>query len=422
MAEVVIPYKPRPTQKALHRDIKRFNVICAHRRFGKTTWAIAHAVRAAVTNRKPLPRYAFVSPLRSQSKVVAWDSILKPMVRDVPGVTFNEQELRADFPHNESRITLAGGDSPDSLRGQRFDGVICDEFGQMHPRVWSEILRPALTDRKGWAVFIGTPAGMDNNFSEIYQHAEVTGGNWFARTYRADETGIIDPEELEDARRSMSKAEYEQEFLCSWQSNTRGSIFGEEVQEAQEEGRICAVPHDKAALVNVAFDLGISDTFTMWFFQEVGREIHFIDYYENTGMGLDHYVKVLRDKPYNYGRYLFPHDVSARELGTGVSRAETLQTLGITPTVMPRTNPEDRISAARMAFGRLWFDKDKCAEGLRALRAYRFEYSEKLRILKPKPLHNWASHAADSFGLATEGFKVARPRSVMRKPDRSWIV
>ena len=147
MVKVEIPYKPRLTQKELHRDIKRFNVICAHRRFGKSTWAIAHAVKEAVTNRNHLPRYAFVSPLRSQSKVVAWDSILKPMVRDVPGVTFNEQELRADFPHNGSRITLAGGDSPDSLRGQRFDGVICDEFGQMHPRVWSEILRPALTDR-----------------------------------------------------------------------------------------------------------------------------------------------------------------------------------------------------------------------------------------------------------------------------------
>ena len=421
MGTVEIPYKPRPLQAKLHNELQRFNVLCCHRRFGKTTFALMHALRDALTNTKELPRYAFVSPLRSQSKNTAWD-MLKQMTRGIPGATFNEQELRADFPHNQSRITLAGSDSPDTMRGQRFDGVICDEFGQMHPRVWSEVLRPALTDRKGWAIFIGTPAGMDNNFAEIYQHAEATGGNWYARTYRADETDIIDAEELEDARKSMSKSEFDQEFLCSWSANTRGSIFGDDMTDAQDEGRICAVPYDKAALVNVSFDLGVSDMFTMWFWQEVGREIHFIDYYENSGVGLDHYVKVLKDKPYSYGSYLFPHDVEARELGTGVSRADTLRNMGIMPTVMPRTSPEDRIHAARTAFGRLWFDKEKCHEGLRGLRAYRYDWDSKNRVLKPRPLHNWASHSSDSFGLACEGFRTARPRGTMKKPDRSWIV
>ncbi len=422
-AEIAIPYKPRPLQRQLHNQMRRFNVINCHRRFGKTTFALMHAIRDCVQNKKQRPRYAFVSPLLKQSKTVCWD-MLQDFTRGIPGVKFNQQELRVDFAHNQGRIALAGGDMPDSMRGQRFDGVICDEYSQIPGTLWTQVLRPALTDRApdSWAIFIGTPSGMDNNFAEIYRHAETAGDNWFAVTYRADQTGIIDEDELADAKATMSSEEYRQEFLCDWSANTKGSIFGADLQEAETDGRICSVPWDRAAEVHIGVDLGISDTFTIWWFQEVGREIHFIDYYENTGQALDHYVKIIKDKPYTYGRYLFPHDVEARELGTGVSRSDTLRNLGIPVTVMPRTSMEDRISACRMAFQRLYFDQKKCAEGLRALRAWKYDYNEKMRVLKPKPQHSWASHAADSFGLCLEGVRFARPAAALRKPDQSWIV
>ena len=423
--DVYLPYKPRPLQKQLHNQMRRFNVINCHRRFGKTTFALLHAIRDCVKNRKQRPRYVFVSPLLKQSKVVCWD-MLQDYTKHIPGVKFNQQELRVDFGHNGSRITLAGGDQPDTMRGQRLDGVICDEYAQMSSRLWSEILRPALTDRApdSWAIFIGTPAGMDNNFAEIYRHAEKTGDNWFAVTYRADETGIIEESELADARATMSSEEYAQEFLCSWSANTKGSIFGADLQEAEDEGRIGGVPYDKAAEVHLGVDLGISDATTIWWFQEVGREIHFIDFYEATGQNLAHYAEIIRNKPWfgMMGKYLFPHDVEARELGTGVSRSETLRSLGIPVTVMPRTSMEDRISACRMNFKRMWFDEKNCADGLRALRAWKYDYDDKKRVLKPRPQHSWASHAADSFGLCVEGVNVVRSRGTIQRRDRSWIV
>ena len=169
-AEIAIPYQPRPLQRQLHNDMRRFNVINCHRRFGKTTFALMHAIRDCVQNKKQRPRYAFVSPLLKQSKTVCWD-MLQDFTRGIPGVKYNQQELRVDFAHNQGRIELAGADSPDNSRGQRFDGVVLDEYAQMPATMWSQVLRPALTDRApdSWAIFIGTPSGMDNNFAEIYE-------------------------------------------------------------------------------------------------------------------------------------------------------------------------------------------------------------------------------------------------------------
>jgi phage terminase large subunit len=419
VTKVVIPYQPRPLQRELHDAVRRFNVLVCHRRFGKTVFGINHALRAALTCPLERPRFAYIAPFRSQAKTVAWDYV-KHYSRPIPGTEFNEAELRADLP-NGGRITLFGADNADALRGQYFDGVILDEFAQMSPRVWAEIIRPALSDRKGWAIFIGTPMG-ENQFYEIYEYAREAGGDWFAASHKASETGLIDANELAEARRAMTKAQYEQEFECSFSAAIIGAIYGDLIEEAETGGRICGVPWERGHEVHTAWDLGIGDSTAIWFFQEIGREVRVIDCYEANGVGLDHYASVLKAKPYNYGRHLFPHDVEVKELGSGKTRVETLRDLGIQAHVMKRTGPEDRINAARMAFSRIWFDAKNCADGLKSLRQYRYEYDDKKRTFRLRPLHDWTSHYADAFGAMCEGLGSVRVGGTMPKLDTSWVV
>jgi phage terminase large subunit len=200
--EVVIPYSPRPLQLAIHEalDAHRFGVVVCHRRFGKTVMAINHLIRAALTCEKERGRFAYVGPTYRQAKAIAWD-YLKHYSRPVPGSDFNESELRVDFP-NGSQVRLYGADNPDALRGIYLDGVVPDEFGLMQGKVWSEVLRPALTDRKGWAVFIGTPNGK-NAFWELRDFAAADPA-WYLAEYKASETEILPADELDLARSTMS--------------------------------------------------------------------------------------------------------------------------------------------------------------------------------------------------------------------------
>ncbi len=419
MTKVTLPYHPRPIQRQLHNELRRFNVICAHRRFGKTCFSINHLIRAAMTNKLKNPRYLFIAPYRSQAKEIAW-LYLKDFTRPLKP-KFNESELRCDLP-NGARIQLAGGENVDALRGGYIDGCVMDEVAQLHPRVWSEVLRPAMTDRPdSFSIMIGTPQGEDNAFYELYQHA-LTAPNWLARMHKASETGIIATDELEDARRSMSPNQYLQEFECDWGASQEGAIWQNQIQEAAEEGRITNVPYDRAAEVHVAFDLGVSDATTLVFFQLCGQEIHWIDCFSDTGRGLDYYVKKVREKPYAYGKFYFPHDIKVRELSTGTSRIETLRSLGINPFVMPRTPVDDRINAARMAFDKMWFDADKFHNCLRSLRAYKYAYDQRKKMFSRTPAHDVHSHFADAFGLACQTFKMAKPNAVLQQRDRSWIV
>lgn len=412
-------YKPRKQQADLHLALKRFNVLVAHRRFGKTVFSINETIDKALRCKLDRPRYAYIAPYRSQAKTICFD-YLKAYTRGIPGTTFHETELRADLP-NGARITLFGGDNYESLRGNYFDGVTLDEPSLMSPRLWSEVVRPCLSDRQGWAIFIGTPAG-ENQFHEIYQHAKEAGDPWFAAMYKSSETDLIPEDELTEARRAMSENQFQQEFECSFSAAITGAVWSQELIRSEEEGRITNVPWERDSLVHVGFDLGMSDTTTMLFYQICGREIHFIDAYENNSLGLDHYVDIIKSKPYNYGKFLLPHDVKVRELGTGVSRAETLHKLGINCTIMKRTSPEERIHASRMAFDRMWFDQEKCKEALRALRQYRYEFNERTLVYRKRPIHDWTSHFADCFGLCAEGLNLSKPRRDLPQRDNDWIV
>lgn len=403
---MIIPYRPRSQFQPFHDRDKRWAVIVAHRRAGKTVACINDLIRAAITCDKPEPRFAYIAPYYAQAKDVAW-AYLKRFTASIPGAVTNEQELRVDLPGG-GRVRLYGADNYERLRGIYLDGVIVDEFGDVDPRAWSEVIRPALADRKGWAVFIGTPKGR-NHFAEIWNQAQDKPDEWYSLILKASQTGIVDPIELADSRSVMSEDQYNQEFECSFDAAVVGSYYGKLIEKAENEGRIGNVAWEPQIPVQTWWDLGIDDSTAIWFVQILGREIRLIDYYENSGVGLDHYAKVLKDKDYVYGQHMLPHDVQVHELSTGKSRFAFLAGLGIRGTVVRKHAVEDGINSVRSILPRCWFDKGKCARGVEALRQYRQEWDDKQKAFRGRPLHDWSSHAADSFRY---GAFSARPAEV----------
>ena len=283
---------------------------------------------------------------------MAWDYLRAAMAPSRAfGASVHETELRVDYP-NGGQVRLFGADNPDALRGIYLDGVVLDEYADMDPRVWSEVIRPALADRQGWAVFIGTPKGR-NAFFELWRRAQSEPG-WFSLMLKASETGLIAADELMLARRDLSEAQYAQEFECSFDAAVVGAYYGALMRAAEADGRIAGVPYDPAALVWTAWDLGIRDATAIWFAQIVGREIRIIDYYEASGVDLGHYARELIAKPYAYAGHIVPHDAQAKELGTGKSRLEVLAALGLKGiTLAPKHRIEDGINAARVGHSAL---------------------------------------------------------------------
>ena len=290
--ELEIPYEPRPLQEKIHNDLKRFNVICCHRRFGKTGFAINHLIMTACEI--PNARLAYIAPTYRQGKAVAYDYLkeyTEPLMK--LGGKRHETELQVDL-WNGSRIQIFGSDNPDALRGLGFDGVCMDEFALMSPRTWTEVVRPAVSDKLGYVIFIGTPMG-HNQFWDVYDFAKRTGKDWYAQLSRASETEIIDAQELESARATMPEDQYEQEYECSFQAAVSGAYYGKQIQKAEKENRIEIVDYDKSVGVETWWDLGIGDSTSIWFALRIGNEIHLIDYYETSGESLAHYANVLQD-------------------------------------------------------------------------------------------------------------------------------
>jgi hypothetical protein len=389
----------------------RWGAMVCHRRFGKTVLAINHLIRAALTCKRLRPRFAYIGPTYRASKAIAWD-YLKYYSRPIPGVQFNESELRADYP-NGGQVRLYGGDSPDALRGLYLDGVVPDEYGLHQSDLFSSVLRPALSDREGWALFLGTPNGR-NQFYEIIEHARREPG-WFYGCYKASETGIIPPHELLASRAVMTDDEYQQEWECSFSAAVKGAIYAKELDKARSEGRVRLVPHDPTIPVDTDWDLGIGDSTAIWFSQSLrSGEIRLIDYHEAQGEGLPYYANVLAKRGYVYGEHWAPHDIAVKELGSGRSRLETAQSLGIKFRVVPKLGIEEGIHAVRMLMGRCWFDETKCQAGLEALQHYRRDYNTRIQEFTDRPVHDFASHGSDAFrGLAVRQ-KPPAPRTSSR--------
>jgi len=388
----------------------------AHRRMGKTVAALNQLIKSSLENGQQSPRYAYIAPTYSQAKRVAWD-YLTHFVRPL-NAEANIAELRVDFLGR--RIQLYGSDNPDSLRGQYFDGVVLDEIGDQNPKIWNEIIRPSLADRKGYCLFIGTPKG-NNHFKDLFDRADKEEG-WAALEFKASETNLIDEEELRSARKEMGDDKFNQEFECSFNAAVEGSYYGKIIGELEEKNRMCEITRDDLCQTYVAWDLGMGDSTALWVAQNAGQEVRLMDYVENHGQGLDWYVNWLKDNKWETAEQLLPHDVAVRELGTGKSRLEVLRESGLNVKVLPRLSVDDGIQSVRRLLPRCWFNIPQVKQGLDCLRNYRREHDEKRNVFFDKPLHDWASHGSDSFRYLALGMEQTNTWSQPLKINANWIV
>jgi hypothetical protein len=401
MEKIKIPYKPREVMKPFHARTERFACLVAHRRCGKTVAAVNDLIKTAITLKRERVRVAYIAPYYNQAKSIAWD-YAKYYCQNIPNIKINESELRIDFP-NGARLRLFGADNYDAMRGLYFDSVVLDEPADFPMNAWQTVIRPALTDRKGSATFIGTPKGK-NEFWETY-HLAKEDPSWYCAMHKASETGYVDEEELAESLKIMGEDRYDQEFECSFEAAISGAYYGSEMKAATKDGRITEVRYDKSRGVVTSWDLGLSDSTAIWFAQFMPNgDVHLIDYYENSGVGLDHYAQVLQEKGYVYEQHVLPHDVQVKELGTGKSRLETLDNLGVRPVeIAPKLRVDDGIQAVRSMLDRCWFDEKKCDRGVEMLRQYQRDFDEKMKTWRGRPRHDFTSHGADSFRYLATG-------------------
>jgi len=415
--KIKLGYEARPQFAAFHRRKQRWACIVAHRRAGKSVACIMDLIDAALRCKKPDARFGYLAPTYTQAKDVVWN-YLKQFTHMIPGTELRESDLSAILP-NGSRVRLYGSDNYDRLRGIYLDGVVLDEFADMAPGAWSQVIRPALSDRQGWATFIGTPKGR-NGFWEVFDNARRD-PEWFTLELRASKTGLIPDHELDSARRDMTPEAYAQEFECSFDAAILGSYFGKELAEAETAGRITKVAYDPILPVYTAWDLGIGDSTAIWFFQISRDGVRVIDHYEASGHGLPHYAAVLASRGYRYETEYLPHDAQARQLGSGRSLRETLAALtNRQPRILPQQNVMDGINAARVTLGSCWFDAERCHDGLEALRAYRADYDERRKAFTDRPRHDWSSHSADSFRYLSMAWREMEPIKPPEPKRDSW--
>lgn len=421
MAKIRLPYnnwKPRPDQLPLWNFLenggKRAIAIC-HRRWGKDEVAL-HRTACAVMQRPG--NYWHMLPAYSQARKAIWEAVNphtgKRRIDEAFPQEIREstrtQDMMIKFK-NGSTWQLVGSDNYNALVGSPPIGLTFSEYALADPRAWN-FLRPILAENNGWALFITTPRGKNHAY-QMFKYAEDD-PDWHAALVTAKTSGVFSDEMLAQERRELiaqygadeGEAIFQQEYFCSFEGAVIGSYYGALMDQALDEDRICSVPYDPALGVITAWDLGVGDATGIWFFQTVGREIRVIDYFEATGEGLAYYAKVLNQKPYTYSNHIMPHDIRVRELGTGKSRYEIAQSLGIKPLTIAKSLPvDDGINAVRALIPRCYFDKKKCDQGIDALRNYRKEYDEKRQEYKIKPLHDWTSHSADAFRMFAVGFQ-----------------
>lgn len=406
---------------------ERFGCIVAHRRAGKTVASIADLMDYAIRCERPDPRFAYVAPYYAQAKDVAW-SYVKRFAATLPNATINESELRVDL-HNGARIRLYGADNYDRMRGIYLDGVVLDEFADQPRAAWSEVIRPALSDRQGWALFIGTPKGR-NAFYDIFKLSEEN-PDWFSLKLKASETGIIPDSELTALRAQMSANEFNREMECDFDAAVEGAYYADALQIARKDKRITRVPIDPLMTVRLFVDIGgtggNADAFTIWAAQFIGKSINVIDYYEAQGQPLATHLNWLRSKGYTPDRAQFwlPHDGATHDRVFSVSYESALSEAGYKVTVIPNQGKgaaAARIESARRLFPAVWFNEDTTGAGIDALAAYHEKRDDK-RNIGLGPEHDWSSHGADSFGLMCVAYEEPNERKAppKRQAVRGWM-
>jgi hypothetical protein len=387
-----------PVYNAIEKEGFRRVLYVAPRRCGKDYLGWNLAIRQCL---KKTCLVFYVLPTYSQGRKAIFDAITidsKKFLDCLPHdfiASINQSEMKIRFK-NDSILQVIGGDTYDnSLVGTNPFAVILSEYSLMPADIFSYI-RPILAANGGWCLFVGTPRGK-NHMYRLHKFAE-TSQDWKVVYQKTSEIKHITDEVLAQEKAEMEEGLFLQEYECSYERGIEGSYYGTFLDRLKKAGQICPVPWDPGLTVNVAFDIGVNDATTMIFWQqnEAQTAIRIIDCYSNNNLGLDHYVKILQDKPYRYDKYFAPHDIKVREWGGGaVTRFEKARQLGITFTLVDQVPIIDGIENVWTHFPKFWIDERNCRSLVNALENYRKEWDEQKQIYMNKPVKSWANHYAD---------------------------
>ncbi len=350
--------------------------------------------------------YYYTFPTYSQGKKALWEGRGKDGVRyldyfpkELLDGKPNDSDMKIRYK-NGSLFQIIGVEDVDKIVGTNPRGIVFSEYSLQNPKAW-DYMRPILAENKGWAIFNFTPRGKNHGY-KLYEMA-IGNPKWWVSKLTIDDTNSLTPEDIEEERRSgMSEDMIQQEYYCSFISAIIGSIYWKEVNDAEQNSQITDVPYDPKMLVHTVWDLGKNDTNCIGFYQSNGITVRKIDYLSGNGKGLPDWIKLVKEKPYNFGKHFAPHDIEVSDYSlTGQqSRWEVAKGLGIEFQIVPRLSIQDGIDAGKRLFKKLYIDKTKCADFLEAIPQYTREYDEENKIFKDTPLHDWTSHFADEHRYA----------------------
>lgn len=381
-----------------------------------TVASLNDQIKRAVSEKKPNGRYAFIFPQRNQAKDTAWKYLKRfaqPLLTSEP----RESDLQVDLVGG-SMVRLYGADNPDSLRGPYLDGVVFDEFGDMYPDVFYEIVRPMLADRQGWATFIGTVKG-NNAFWELFEKAQ-SDPEWHTTMLKASQTGLIPRAELEDMKRVMGEDRYRQEMECDPTVAIKGAFYSDEMRTMEAEGRIRPIAIDREVPVRTGWDIGRTDSTAITFWQCVGRERRLVDYHESNGKIITAYADVLYEKKYEHGwkyaEHYWPHDMAFHMLDAEKSRIEMMREKGVVGEIVPAHDVLEGINVVRRMLARTWIDPTRCKRIIDALRQYRRAWDSKLQMYRENEFKDWTNNGVDAVRTFAAGFE--EPQTFAPQPDR----
>lgn len=362
--------------------------------------------------------YYYLMPTYTQAKKIIWDGITndgKKFLDYIPKSLIksqNGQEMKIELT-NGSLIQLIGTDNYDAIRGTNPIGCVFSEYAFQNPMAW-EVVKPILKLNGGWAVFNTTPNGKNHAYElyEMARHSE----DWFCERLTIEDTGLLSRQDIQKEREEgMTEEMIQQEYYCSFDVGMLGSIYGEQIQQAWKDGRVCELPFFVEKPVDITFDLGISkrNETAAWFDQTVGEWIHFVNYFEASGRTFDYYCnyidEYLLQKNGKLGMINIPHDSKKRDWVTGATAVQSFQErYGKEHVrVLEPGSPSDTgdFQKVRALFPKFKFDKENCKQGVRAVENYHYEYDAVKKIFRSVPLHDWASNGADSLRYRAVSFK-----------------
>jgi phage terminase large subunit len=437
---VTVPFNgwlPRPHQNKLWEYLqaggKRAMAIW-HRRAGKDEVCLHHIVCSA--SKRP-GNYWYALPEYAQGRKAIWTAINPHTGKRRIDEVF-PKEIRTGYSEAEMFIRFAnstfqiiGSDTYDSTVGASVAGIVYSEFALANPSAWA-YHRPILEENNGWAAFVSTPRGRNFAYS-MFQFASQS-PEWFCELLTAKDTGALSDEALAETLKEytalygqdVGRAQYEQEYFCSFTASILGAYFALEMAQVRHEERIIEIEAEPDRHVHRAWDLGVKDDTSIWWWQMHGGQILILDHYAASGVGVEHYAEIIESKNklhgWRDGVDWVPHDAKVKEWGSGKTRVETMEQLGLNPMLVPMASFQDGINAVRRTLPLCVFHP-RCEEtGISALEQYRREWDDEKKAFRQSDVHDWTAHPAAAFRYLSLAWRLAERREVVLPKPEGWTI